>query len=86
MKPNGGRRRRGREEVKERTVRPEELAGLDGDLLLAARSSKPGIRQRGPRASNEGEESAPGAGKKQQGVGSRVGWPCWSQQTIDDAA
>ena len=52
LKPNGGTRRHGREEVKERTVRPEELAGLGGDLLLAARSSEAGIRPRGSRACN----------------------------------
>ena len=69
LKPNGGTRRRGREEVKERTVRPEELAGLGGDLLLATRSSEAGIRPRGPRACNEGEETAPGAGKGSKALG-----------------
>ena len=43
LKPNGGRRRRGREEVKERTVRPKELAGLAGGGAMEKVAGRGGV-------------------------------------------
>ena len=47
MKPNEGRRRRGREEVKERAVRPKELAGLAGGGAMEKVTGRGGVGHAG---------------------------------------
>ena len=47
LKPNGGRRRRGREEVKERAVRPKELTGLVGGGAMEKVAGRGGVGRAG---------------------------------------